>query len=108
MADLGAHVAPLGLDFYRGDKFPANYRDGLFVAEHGSWNRSEKAGYRVIYIRLENGRAVAVEPFISGWLDRENDTAWGRPVDVINLPDGSLLVSDDYADAIYRVTYRGE
>lgn len=115
VAELGAHVAPLGLSFYQGGNgtvskgkaaFPEKYHGNLFVAEHGSWNRSEKAGYRVIRVVVEGSNVKAVEPFITGWLDKEKDTAWGRPVDVLQMPDGSLLISDDYADIIYRVSYR--
>ncbi len=106
--ELGAHVAPLGLTFYTGKKFPEKYHSSLIVAEHGSWNRSEKTGYRVIQVILNGNEVVKVEPFISGWLNKEEDEAWGRPVDVLTLPDGSLLISDDYADAIYRVTYQGK
>ena len=104
--ELGAHVAPLGMVFYTGKQFPADYRHNIFIAEHGSWNRSTKSGYRVISVKLNGNRVESVEPFISGWLDEKEQTIWGRPVDIINLPDGSMLVSDDYADAIYRITYR--
>lgn len=103
--ELGAHVAPLGLAFYTGKVFPERYHSNLIVAEHGSWNRSEKTGYRVIHVKLNDNKVVNVEPLITGWLNKEEDEAWGRPVDVLMLPDGSLLISDDYADAIYRVTY---
>ena len=103
--ELGAHVAPLGLAFYTGKVFPEKYHSNLIVAEHGSWNRSDKAGYRVIHVQLNGNKVVNVEPLITGWLNKEEDEAWGRPVDVLMLPDGSLLISDDYADAIYRVTY---
>lgn len=101
--ELGAHVAPLGMAFYTGKTFPAHYRGGFFVAEHGSWNRSKKVGYRVIYVKPG---ASSVETFVSGWLDSANDSAWGRPVDILNLPDGSILISDDYANAVYRVSYQ--
>ncbi|AAZ97679.1 L-sorbosone dehydrogenase, putative [Thiobacillus denitrificans ATCC 25259] len=104
--NLGAHVASLGMRFYDGRQFPARYRNAVFIAEHGSWNRSEKNGYRVSVVRLQGNRAVAYEPFVNGWV--QGDSAWGRPVDVLVLPDGSLLVSDDHAGAIYRVVYRGE
>lgn len=104
--ELGAHVAPLGAVFYTGKQFPAEYRNSLFIAEHGSWNRSTKSGYRVISIKLDGNRVESVGPFIIGWLDEKQQASWGRPVDVINLPDGSILVSDDYADAIYRITYK--
>ena len=101
--NLGAHVAALGMRFYDGQQFPANYRGQIFIAEHGSWNRSKKSGYRVTLVRLNGNRAVSYEPFATGWL--QGEAAWGRPVDVLVLPDGSLLVSDDHAGAIYRITY---
>ena len=99
--ELGAHVAALGMRFYDGEAFPPEYRGRIFVAEHGSWNRSSKVGYRVVSVRFEDGQAVAAEPFAEGWL--EGEEAWGRPVDVLVLPDGALLVSDDRAGAIYRI-----
>jgi glucose/arabinose dehydrogenase len=83
--------------------FPPEYRNQIFIAEHGSWNRSEKIGYRITLVRLENGVPVSYEPFAEGWL--EGEQAWGRPVDLMVMPDGALLVSDDYADAIYRISY---
>ncbi len=104
--NLGPHVASLGMRFYTGAQFPPAYRDQIFIAEHGSWNRSRKIGYRVTLVRLdERRRPVAYEPFAQGWLQGER--AWGRPADVAVAPDGSLLVSDDMAGAIYRVRYRG-
>ena len=103
--NLGAHVASLGMRFYTGTTFPEHYRNAVFIAEHGSWNRSKKTGYRVSVVRLQGNRAVSHEPFVSGWLQGQD--AWGRPADVLVLPDGSLLVSDDHAGAIYRVVYRG-
>ncbi len=103
---LGPHVAGLGMRFYTGDMFPVEYRDQIFIAEHGSWNRSEKIGYRVMLVRLdESGAPVSYEPFAEGWLQGEED--WGRPVDVLVMPDGALLVSDDEAGAIYRIAYEG-
>jgi glucose/arabinose dehydrogenase len=102
---LGAHVASLGLAFYSGTQFPEALRNSVFIAEHGSWNRSKKSGYRVTRVGLDAvGQAVAYEPFLEGWL--EGQAAWGRPADVLALPDGSLLVSDDTAHAVYRVSYR--
>ena len=102
--NLGPHVAPLGMRFYTGTQFPAAYRDQVFIAEQGSWNRSTKIGYRVTLVRLDgNGRAVNYETFAEGWLD--GGSFWGRPADVLVAPDGSLLVSDDYAGAIYRIRY---
>jgi glucose/arabinose dehydrogenase len=101
--NLGAHVASLGMRFYTGTQFPERYRNAVFIAEHGSWNRSNKTGYRVSVVRLQDGRAVSHEPFVSGWL--QGESAWGRPADVLAMPDGSLLVSDDHAGAIYRIVY---
>jgi glucose/arabinose dehydrogenase len=101
---LGAHVAALGMRFYTGKQFPARYRGAIFVAEHGSWNRTRKSGYRVMTVRLQGDRAVSHEPFITGF--KQGEQVWGRPADVQPLPDGSLLVSDDLAGAVYRVTYR--
>jgi glucose/arabinose dehydrogenase len=103
--NLGPHVAPLGMRFYTGTQFPAAYRTQIFIAEHGSWNRTHKIGYRVTVVRLQDGRAVSYEPFATGWL--QGETAWGRPADVLVAKDGSLYVSDDHAGAIYRISYRG-
>jgi glucose/arabinose dehydrogenase len=101
---LGPHVAALGMRFYTGRMFPEEYRNQVLIAEHGSWNRSHKIGYRVTLVRLEGSRALSYEPFAEGWLQGER--AWGRPVDVLVMPDGALLVSDDSVGAIYRITYR--
>ncbi len=104
--NLGAHVAPLAVKFVSGDMFPKEYKDYAFIAEHGSWNRSKKSGYRITMVQLDDeGNALSYEPFIDGWLNDENQTRWGRPVDMLFLEDGSLLISDDFGDAIYRVTY---
>ncbi|MDE2155469.1 MAG: sorbosone dehydrogenase family protein [Xanthomonadaceae bacterium] len=102
--DLGAHVAALGMRFYTGNQFPADYKGAIIIAEHGSWNRSRKSGYRVMSVRLNGHEVKAYRPLIEGF--EHNERAWGRPVDVQPLPDGSLLVSDDLAGAVYRVTYR--
>lgn len=102
--DLQAHVAPLGIHFYEGTMYPSSYKGKLFVAEHGSWNRSKKVGYRVMMASIENNKVTAYEPFIDGWLGKDEEV-WGRPVALLPLPDGSLLVSDDFANAIYRITY---
>lgn len=104
---LGPHTAPLGLEFCTSNMFPEQYRHQILIAEHGSWNRSKKIGYRVSLVRLENGKAASYQPFASGWLDETTDEVWGRPVDLEFLPDGSMLVSDDFANAIYRISYRG-
>jgi len=101
---LGPHVAPLGLAFYTGDAFPGLYENELFVTEHGSWNRSEKIGYRIKRVRFDDrGQVAGQEVFARGWLQGEED--WGRPNDVLVMPDGAMLVSDDKAGAIYRIHY---
>ncbi|MCC6211257.1 MAG: PQQ-dependent sugar dehydrogenase [Burkholderiales bacterium] len=102
--NLGPHVAALGMRFYTGTMFPAEYRNQIFIAEQGSWNRSKKIGYRVTLVRLDTaGRVLSYQPFAQGWL--QGESAWGRPIDLEVLPDGSLLVSDEYAGAIYRIRY---
>jgi glucose/arabinose dehydrogenase len=101
--DFGAHTAPLGMRFYEGAMFPSAYRGGTFVAQRGSWNRSSKVGYQVLFVPVDGDKAGAPQVFLGGFLDGEK--ALGRPVDVQELPDGSLLVSDDTANAIYRVSY---
>ena len=102
---LGAHVAPLGLVFYRGEMFPDQYGNTILWAEHGSWNRSEKSGYKVMMGRIgaDNRSITETSAFVEGWLQGQSN--WGRPVDVLNMPDGSVLISDDMAGVIYRVTY---
>ncbi|WP_253825114.1 PQQ-dependent sugar dehydrogenase [Alloalcanivorax xenomutans] len=107
MQTMPAHHAPLGMTFYTGEQFPEDYRGDIFIAEHGSWNRSTPAGYRVTRVGVEGIDKVAgYQPFISGWL-REDGTRWGRPADVMQAADGSLLIADDHAGAIYRVVYQG-
>lgn len=101
--ELGPHVAALGMRFYRGEQFPEKYRNGIFIAEHGSWNRKIPIGYRVMFIPFKEGRPLSAEVFAEGWL--RGGIASGRPVDVEILPDGSLLVSDDKAGRIYRIAY---
>lgn len=101
---LAPHTAALGMKFYTGSMFPAEYQNQVFIAEHGSWNRSTPIGYRVTLVKLNGNKAVSYEPFAEGWL--KDGKAWGRPVDVLQLKDGSLLVSDDYFNAIYRITYK--
>jgi glucose/arabinose dehydrogenase len=103
--ELGPHVAALGMRFYTGGMFPSDYKNQIFIAEHGSWNRSVPIGYRISLVRIKNNKAVSYEVFAEGWLQGEK--AWGRPVDVLVMPDGSLLVSDDRAGAIYRISYTG-
>lgn len=104
---LGPHVAPLGIKFYTGTLFPERYRKQAFIARHGSWNRSRKIGYDICMVTIENNEAKGVEVFATGWLDEDAQEAWGRPVDVLTLPDGSMLVSDDAANVIYRISYEG-
>ncbi|MGB0495254.1 MAG: PQQ-dependent sugar dehydrogenase [Kangiellaceae bacterium] len=101
--NLDAHVAPLGIHFYRGDMFPKEYKNQLLIAEHGSWNRTKKAGYKIGLARMKNSKVLNYENFISGFM--KNETTYGRPVALLELRDGSLLISDDYADVIYRVSY---
>ena len=103
---LGPHVAPLGLKFYSGNMFPQTYKNHLFVARHGSWNRSKKSGHDLSVVQIINNKAQSQKVFASGWLDDATQKVWGRPVDVLILPDGSMLVSDDTANVIYRITYR--
>jgi glucose/arabinose dehydrogenase len=102
--EFPAHVAALGIRFYTGTQFPADYRNQLFVAQHGSWNRTKPQGYRVALVRFNNGKPVSEEAFAEGWLKADGQVL-GRPVDVLTMPDGALLVSDDQAGAIYRISY---
>lgn len=101
---LGPHVAGLGLAFYTGEMFPEEYRGQIFIAEHGSWNRSAKIGYRITLVRLENGEPVSYETFAEGW--HEGQTTYGRPVDLLVLDDGSMLVSDDHTGTVYRISWQ--
>ncbi|UYZ61530.1 PQQ-dependent sugar dehydrogenase [Hymenobacter weizhouensis] len=104
---LGPHVAALGMKFYTGQQFPAQYRNQIFVPEHGSWNRRQKLGYRIMLVRLDASgkQAQSYETFADGWL--QGQQSWGRPVCLLVHPDGSLLVSDDQNDAVYRISYKG-
>ncbi|MEO3682190.1 sorbosone dehydrogenase family protein [Shewanella vesiculosa] len=100
---LGAHVAALGMEFYQGQQFPAEYKNTILIAQHGSWNRSNKVGYRIMKVVLNGNTVSDYSPFATGWLNGEQ--SWGRPVDVMTLADGSILVSDDFANAVYRISY---
>ena len=109
VVEMQAHSAPLGITFYDGEMFPEEYRGDLFIAFHGSWNRSVPTGYKVVRLPFEDGTpADAVEEFAAGWLDRQNNSAGGRPVDVLVGRDGELYVSDDKGGYIYRIVYEGE
>lgn len=102
------HSAPLGLRFYEGDMFPAKYKNNLIVAQHGSWNRTPDAGhigYQLRFVQVEGDKVVKSEIFADGWLDKETNKGWGRPVDIMGMPDGSILVSDDFNHCIYRISY---
>lgn len=101
--EFPAHMAPLGLHFYQGNAFPELYRNQLFVVQHGSWNRSVPHGYRVVTLRFKNGLPVSEQIFADGWL-KPDGTVMGRPVDLLELKDGSLLISDDYSGLIYRIS----
>jgi len=106
VVEFDAHSAALGVEFYTGDMFPEEYKNNAFVAHHGSWNRTDPIGYRIMRVKFDaEGNAAGAEVFIDGWLIRGE--AWGRPVDLLQLPDGSLLVSDDYQGVIYRIFYKG-
>jgi glucose/arabinose dehydrogenase len=107
VVEIQAHSAPLGLTFYEGRQFPLEYQDGLFVALHGSWNRTVPTGYKVVYVPIEDGKPGPIQDFATGWL-REDGSSWGRPVDVLTGADGSLFISDDSKGIIYRIFYFGE
>jgi len=102
---LKAHVAPLGVEFIPSGNFPKKYEKQILVAEHGSWNRTKKQGYRLALLTLDGNKVVKDETFADGWLDSSDDSVWGRPVDMEFMADGSLLVSDDMADVVYRIFY---
>jgi len=107
VSETVAHAADLGMTFYTGTKFPKKYRGGIFSAQHGSWNRTKPVGARVMFTPVaEDGKAGETAPFAEGWLS-DNGEYLGRPVDVAQLPDGSILVSDDLAGAIYRIWFEG-
>jgi glucose/arabinose dehydrogenase len=105
---LGGHVAPLGMRFYNGKMFPAGYQGNIFLAEHGSWNRTNKQGYQVMRVVVNGDKVVKSEPFLTGFLvdEKADPPMWGRPVDVLVMKDGALLVSDDYNGILYRISYR--
>lgn len=104
---LGPHVAALGVIFYEGNQFPEKFRNQLFIAEHGSWNRSTKIGYKISLVKLDKDyiNSLSYEPFATGWLSENKTDVIGRPVSLLELSDGSILVSDDFSDVIYRISY---
>lgn len=104
VVEMQAHSAPLGLTFYTGEQFPTDYWGDMFVAFHGSWNRTTPTGYKIVRVPMEDAQAGFVSDFAAGWL-REDGSVWGRPVDVLTGPDGSLMISDDEEGFIYRVFY---
>ncbi|MCG6113313.1 MAG: PQQ-dependent sugar dehydrogenase [Paracoccus sp.] len=107
--EMDAHAADLGMSFYKGSSFPEEYEGGIFSAQHGSWNRTTPIGARVMFTRLDaDGNAAGTEVFADGWLDEETGEYRGRPMDIAFLRDGSMLVSDDFAGAIWRIAYTGE
>jgi len=99
-----AHSAPLGLAFYTGTMFPAAYQGDAFMTYHGSWNRSVPSGAKVVRVRVQSGRPTAIEDFVTGW-QLADGLRWGRPVGLLVMPDGALLVSDDDGGRIWRITY---
>lgn len=105
---MQAHSAPLGITFYNGSQFPASFKGSAFVAFHGSWNRQPKTGYKVVQVQIENGRPTRYSDFVTGWLNDSNQGEWGRPAGVIAGADGSLFITDDSSNAVYRVTYNGK
>ncbi|MBK8701618.1 MAG: PQQ-dependent sugar dehydrogenase [Saprospiraceae bacterium] len=105
VAKLGPHTAPLGIQYYRNTAFPESFNNKFYIARHGSWNRTEKIGYDVLLVDADkDGKISSVNPFITGWLSADKSDVWGRPVDLELYSDGSLLISDDFANCIYRVS----
>ncbi len=107
---IGSHSAPITMAFYDGKSFPARYRGGAFVALHGSWNREQRTGYKIIHVPFRNGKpSGGYDDFIIGWApDPNSREVWGRPAGLLVLRDGSLLIADDGANVIWRVTYDGK
>jgi glucose/arabinose dehydrogenase len=106
VAVLGPHAAVLGTKFYTGNMFPKEYKDTLFIARKGSWNRTKKFGYDVVNVKVSaDGKGAKVTPFLTGFLDKKTDAFWGRPAYILQMPDGALLVSDEQLGAIYRISY---
>ena len=107
VAKMGAHTAPLGIRYIRNPQLPETYNEAFLIARHGSWNRTEKSGYDVQLVKTNaSGQFISMQPFITGWLSKDKKEVWGRPVDIQLLLDGTILISDDYANCIYRVSYK--
>lgn len=104
-AKLAPHTAALGMVFYTGNMFPTEYQQQIFIAEHGSWNRSKRMGYRITLVTLNGNEVTSYQPFATGWLDTNSQHVVGRPVDILVMPDGALLVSDDFSDKVYRISF---
>jgi glucose/arabinose dehydrogenase len=106
---VGSHTASLGLMFYRGANFPERYRGGAFIGQHGSWNRADLSGYKVLFVPFAGGRPSGpAEDFLSGFVaERSKSEVYGRPCGVTEMPDGSILVADDAANTVWRVAYKG-
>jgi glucose/arabinose dehydrogenase len=103
---MGAHAAAMGLQFYTGNMFPAEYKNAMLIARKGSWNRTQKSGYDVVMVRTDaDGKNPKVTPFITGFLDEKPQAFWGRPTYMLQMPDGSMLLSDEQFGAIYRISY---
>jgi glucose/arabinose dehydrogenase len=100
---LGAHVAALGMLFYTGNMFPAKYREGAWICEHGSWNRSTPSGYQLSFVELDGNRAISYKPLVEGFL--QDEKPWARPVAFLQMPDGSVLFSDDLGGRVFRLSY---
>jgi len=106
VADLGVNVNAMGMLFYRGDGFPAEYKNSIFIAENGSRQLQQKTGYRISNVTLRNNKVIAYKPFAEGWLNKQSGSFWGQPVDIVQLPDGGLAVADSKANAVYKISHR--
>jgi glucose/arabinose dehydrogenase len=108
VATMGPHTAVMGVKFYTGSMFPKDYQNVMFVARKGSWNRTKKLGFDVVTVKpSEDGKSAKITPFMTGFMDPKDDSFWGRPAYILQMPDGALLVSDEQNGAIYRVSYAG-
>jgi len=103
--NLDPHASPLGMMFYRGKMFPKKYKNQILMAEHGSGGRPDKTGYRIALVTVEDSQVTGYDSFVEGFIDTKRDKAWGRPVDLLEMPDGSVLMTDDRTNAVYRISY---